>query len=133
MQNAVIFNNMVFLNDRLGQAKNSTPFVIPANNTLIITDIIIQNRAAGDAPVPTTQFSRVTFSTLTDNIGGGSFFLTVVGNETLNLHLRTGVPFQHTPNIQPPQHVLQVQNAPNSTAPFIEYVITGFLMPSTEK
>jgi hypothetical protein len=125
-----IFNNNVLLNERLEHGKNSTPLQIPSNNTLIITDIVIQNRAPGDAPVNQAQFSSICFSNIAENIGEG-FFLTVVGNDTLNLHFKTGVPVRQSHGIQPPQHLLQVQNVGNSTAPFVEVLITGFLVPTS--
>jgi hypothetical protein len=127
--NSVIFNNNVFLNDRLEKGENSPPFIIPPKKTFIITDIVIQNRAPGDAPVDANQSSRITLSSFANNIGAG-FFLTVMGNETLNLHFSTGVPVQKTAG---QEYVLQVQNVGSSTAPFIEYLITGYLAPSAKK
>lgn len=87
---------------------------------LVVTDVVIQNRAPGDEPVEPFQFSRVDLGQFrtTDPAGPHDIFFTIVGNDTLNVHFATGLrsPIQ-----------FRVLNVINGTAPFIEFTITGFL------
>lgn len=115
--------DFVWLNDRLqpteGSAGSGDPgFTIPSGRILVVTDIVIQNRSPGDSPVAEADFSRLfisgdgTFSTGTD------YVITVVGNRTLNLHLQTGIRVRNG---------FRLFNATNSSAPFVEYQISGYL------
>lgn len=116
-------DTFVSINDRLQPADQSAGpgrdfFTIPANKILVITDIVIQNRAPGDNPVADTDFSRLTLSGDPTFGPGSDFTLTVVGNRTLNLHFSTGIRTQTR---------FRVLNAPNSSAPFVEYIVNGYL------
>ena len=103
----------VYLNDRV---EPDTPVVwdVPAGRVLLITDIVAQNRGPGDIPVDATKFTR--FS-ITSPVGSDVFFH-VVGNDTLSLHLITGIPVTGG---------FRFLNVINSNAPFIEFHITGRL------
>lgn len=115
--------DFIWLNDRLQPTEASagsghTNFTIPPNRILVVTDIVIQNRSPGDSPVADTDFSRL-FISGDGTIGTGTdYVVTVVGNRTLNLHFQTGVRVQNS---------FRVLNATNSSAPFVEYHISGYL------
>lgn len=115
--------DFVWLNDRLqpteGSAGSGDPrFTIPSGKILVVTDIVIQNRSPGDSPVPESDFSRLFISGDGAFNTGTDYVLTVVGNRTLNLRLQTGIRVKNR---------FRVFNAPNSSAPFIEYQISGYL------
>jgi hypothetical protein len=113
--------NFISLNERLQPGDGSDIFSIPDDKVLVVTDIVIQNRSPGDAPVTPTAFSRVTLGPGfgdPSNFGPGDFTLTVVGNETLNIHFSTGRVVEER---------FRVFNVGNSTAPFIEFLVNGFL------
>jgi hypothetical protein len=116
--------NFVSLNQRIEPGQGSDIFSIPPNRVFVLTDIVIQNRSPGDAPVTPTEFSRLVLGpgvlVLPDpsNFGPGDFILTVVGNETLNIHFQTGRVVEER---------FRVFNVGNSSAPFIEFIINGFL------
>jgi hypothetical protein len=107
-------------NGRITPNQQSPTFYVPSGRVLVITDVVIQNRAPGDEPVGPSQFSRVDLGQFLckDSKEPHDIFVTIVGNDTLNIHFTTGLraPLQFT-----------VQNVGNSTAPFIEFTITGFL------
>lgn len=105
--------DFVSLNDRIEPDQAPQTFTWPDNQIFIITDIVIQNRAAGDTPVQETQHSRLVLSGDPDD-----FFLTVVGNNTLNLHFSIGIRVHDG---------FRIQNMVNSSAPFVEYLINGYL------
>jgi hypothetical protein len=115
--------DFIWFNDRLQPAEESAGsghpnFTIPPNRILVVTDIVIQNRSPGDSPVGDTDFSRL-FITGDGTIGGGAdYAVTVVGNRTLSLHFQTGVRVKNS---------FRVLNAPNSSAPFVEYLVSGYL------
>lgn len=117
-------SDFICFNDRLKPKEQSAgydfdkktvreSYQIPVYKILVITDIVIQNREPGDEPVADTDFSRV-------EISGDPqpFYLTVVGNATINIHFMTGIRVKGS---------FQVKNLPNSTATFIEYIINGYL------
>jgi hypothetical protein len=108
---------LVYLNDRVAPATIAS-WDVPAGRVLIITDIVVQNRAPGDAPVAASQFTR--FSIPSPN--GTDVFFLVVGNKTLNLHLRTGIPVSGS---------FYFHNIVNSDAPFAEFHIMGRLRSAT--
>ncbi len=105
--------DFVSFNGRIAPTESEN-FDIPTGRILVITDIFIQNRAPGDGPVDPAVFTAVALSGDPDD-----FFLTVVGNDSLNLQLTTGIRVSS----QSPR----ILDLVNSTAPFIEYVINGFL------
>ncbi len=80
----------------------------------MITDIFIQNRAPGDVPVAASQFSRLFL-----NGDPNDWAITVVGNNPVSLSFTTGVRVKAT--------VFRILNVGNSTAPFVEFQINGFL------
>ena len=90
----------------------------PEKYILIITDIVIQNRAPGDGPVDPNAHSRLSTNGIKSNDSGGNYALTVVGNQTLDLHFQTGIPVEYG---------LQFGNVGSSTAPFVEIIATGYL------
>ena len=113
--------NFVSLNQRIQPGQGSDIFSIPPNRVFVLTDIVIQNRSPGDAPVAPTESSRLVFgSGFKDpsNMGPGDFFLTVVSNETLNIHFVTGRVVEGR---------FRIFNSGSSSAPFIEFIINGFL------
>ncbi len=89
-------------------------FDIPAGRILVITDVVIQNRQAGDAPVDPSQFTTVALSGDPYDIS-----LNIVGNDGLVLHFATGIRV----NTMFPR----IANLGTSTAPLIEYLINGYL------
>lgn len=103
----------VSLNGRIEPDNAPEPFTYPSDMVFILTDIIIQNRAPGDTPVSDNQYSRLALSGTPDD-----FFLTVVGNRSLIINFTTGIKVSEG---------FRLQNMVNSTAPFIEYIINGFL------
>jgi hypothetical protein len=116
--------NVVSLNDRISPSEGSDILSIPHGSVFVLTDIVIQNRSPGDAPVSPTAFSRVTLGPGFDdvsNIGAGDFFLTVVGNETLNIHFTTGRVVEER------FRVFNSVSVGINNAPFIEFIINGFI------
>ena len=89
-------------------------FDIPADRILVITDIVIQNRGSGDGPADPAAFTAVALTGDPDDM-----ILTAVGNNSLNLQFTTGIRVK--------SQGFRILNFVNSTAPFIEYVINGFL------
>jgi hypothetical protein len=117
---------LISLNGRLAPTQGSEIFSVGDNKVLVVTDIVIQNRNGGDAPVNPDAFSRIVLGPGFDNpsnIGPGDFFLTVVGNDTLNLHFSTGRVVEER---------FRVFNVGNSTAPHIEFLVNGFITRKTE-
>jgi hypothetical protein len=118
-----ISDKAITFTDRLRPSEVSprtSPFMVPSGRVLVITDVVIQNRAPGDEPVDPSQFSRVVlgqFLTVNEPTGQEIFY-TVVGNDTLNIHFTTGLQVSHR---------FRVYNVVNSSAAFIEFTITGFL------
>ncbi len=104
---------LVYLNDRV-EPDTPVTWTPPAGTVFVITDIVAQNRGPGDVPVTAAQFTRFC---ITSPLGSDVFFH-VVGNETLNLHLTTGIPVAGT---------FRFMNVINSNAPFLEFHITGCL------
>jgi hypothetical protein len=111
--NAIARAGLVYLNDRI-QALEERYWNVPADRLFVITDIVVQNRAPGDLPVQSSQFTRFSFT----SPAGTTVFFVVVGNETFSEHFTTGMPVSGS---------FQFMNVANSTAPFIELVITGVL------
>jgi hypothetical protein len=106
---------------------NQFEFDIPAGKMLVITDIVVQNRASGDAPVSPSQFSRLFLNLVVFGSSPGkaeTLSLTVVGNDTLNLHFTTGL---RTEGFTGAESLRQIFSGVNSTAPFFEILISGFL------
>lgn len=114
---SVVNGDHVFLNARVLPSAEVW-FAVPAMKVLLITDLIVQNRAAGDKPVQPAQFSRIAITAPT----GGDAFLSVAGNGTLSEHLRTAIV---------ERSALRFYNLPNSSAPFVEVFITGVLRDCT--
>ena len=118
------YKNLIVLNGRLERDKESKTFQVPQDQILVITDIVIQNRKPGDEPVDVAAFSRIDigqvmqFDTNLNRKVDLDIFFTIVGNETLNVHLKTGMVARTG---------FRILNMINSNAPFIEYTITGFL------
>jgi hypothetical protein len=113
--------NFVSLNQRIEPGQGSNIFSIPPKRVLVLTDIVIQNRSPGDAPVAPTESSRLVLGPGFDdpsNITDLDFFLTVVGNDTLNIHFQTGRVVEER---------FRIFNSNASSAPFIEFIINGFL------
>lgn len=107
-------SRFVFVNARLSASDQTSDFTPPEGRMLVITDIVIQNRAPGDQPVSEDVFSRVFISA-----DPGDMVLSVVGNQTIDLHFGTGVRVKGS--------FFRAYNAVNSTAPFIEIMISGYL------
>lgn len=105
--------SLVYLNGRV-QPNNQLVWTIPQGRVFVLTDIVAQNRGPGDVPVNAGDFTR--FS-ITSPLGTDTFFH-VVGNETLNLHFRTGLPISDS---------FRFLNMANSNATFAEFHITGRL------
>lgn len=105
--------NLVYLNDRV---EPDTPVFLDvlSGRVLVITDLVAQNRGPGDVLVDPAQFTR--FSITSPN--GSDVYFHVVGNDTLNLHFTTGIPVSGR---------FRFLNIINSTAPFVEFHITGCL------
>jgi hypothetical protein len=112
-------SDFVTFNGRITPEQESPSFNVPSGTVLVITDVVIQNRAPGDEPVHPSQFSRVDLGQFltTDSAEPTDLFFTVVGNDTLNIHFTTG--------LRAPAH-FRVLNVISGTAPFIEFTITGF-------
>lgn len=105
--------DFVSFNGRIAPTEYGS-FAIPEDRILVMTDIFIQNREPGDQPVDPSQHTTVALS------GDGSdVFLMVAGNDPLNLQFGTGIRV----SAQSPR----ILNVVSSTAPFIEYVINGYL------
>jgi hypothetical protein len=107
-------SRFVFIDARLSPTQFTSEFTPPPGRILVITDIVIQNRAPGDGPVTEDVFSRLNISS-----EPGDLVLSVVGNQTLNLHFSTGVRVKGS--------FFRALNAGNSTAPFVEIMISGYL------
>jgi hypothetical protein len=112
----------VLFNDRIAPDESSAIFEVPLDKVLVITDIVVQNRAPGDAPVDDSLNSRLVLGQFLQTIGettrAADIFLTVQGNDTLNLHFETGM-------LVPTN--FRILNSISSQAPFVEFVITGLL------
>lgn len=121
-QSAPSREQVVLFNGRLAADEESMHFEVPSGSSLLITDAVVQNRAPGDNPVAELAFSRLFLGPFLANNGQSrieqDIGLTVVGNNTLNLHFTTGMQVSGT---------FRISNAINSTAPFVEYTITGIL------
>lgn len=104
----------VYLNARV-QPNNSVYWNLPAGRVFVLTDLVAQNRGAGDIPVQSTDFTRIA---ITSPAGGTDTFFHVVGNETLNLHFKTGLVISDN---------FRFMNMANSNATFVEFQITGRL------
>ncbi len=104
---------LVYLNDRI-QPDSSRFYTIPQGRLFVLTDIVVQNRAPGDTPVQSTQFTRFSIT----SPAGSDVFFDVVGNDTLSQHFTTGLCISES---------FRFLNLNNSTAPFVEFHITGFL------
>jgi len=115
--NGIVKCGCVYLNYRVAP---DTPvlWTVPAGTVFILTDMVVQNRAPGDLLVNPGQFTRFAITT-----ASGDVFFHVVENDTLNLHFRTGIPV--------PAGTFQFLNVANSTAPFVEFHITGRLEPAS--
>jgi hypothetical protein len=113
------------------RAGEDVKFDIPAGETLIITDIVVQNRAPGDEPIDPSQFSRVVFNAILVGSPGTpqSLILTAVGNDTLNLHFTTGL---RTASSSGAETTREIFNVNNSSAPFFEILVSGFLTKGTK-
>jgi len=111
--------SIVMFNGRLLPDEMSPIFAVPSDKILVITDVVIQNRAGGDEPVDALAFSRIVLGGFRiTQPSGADIFFTVVGNNTLNLHFSTGMQVVDG---------FRVLNVINSSAPFIEFTITGLL------
>ncbi|HUO59225.1 MAG TPA: hypothetical protein VMU24_01065 [Candidatus Acidoferrales bacterium] len=104
---------LVYLNDRV-EPDTPVTWTIPTGTVFLMTDLVAQNRGPGDVPVAVTQFTR--FS-IPSPLGTDAYFH-IVGNETLNVHLETGIQLPGT---------FRFYNVVNSSAPFVEFHITGRL------
>lgn len=105
----------VYLNARV-QPNNSVYFAIPAGRVFVLTDLVAQNRGPGDVPVQNTDFTRFG---ITSPAAGTDTFFHIVGNETLNLHFKTGLVVA--------ANNFRFMNMANSNAAFVEFHITGRL------
>lgn len=112
--NITVNCSRVYLNDRV---LPDTPVTwnIPNGRVFILTDLVAQNRGPGDTPVGAGDFTR--FAITAPN--GTDVFFHIVGNETLNLHFRTGIRISGT---------FRFLNVINSSAAFTEFHITGRLV-----
>src|SRR4029453_14029953 len=99
-------SRFVLVRARLSPTDESSAFTPPEGKILVITDIVIQNRASGDGPVSGDEFSRIFLNT-----DPGDMVFSVVGNQTLDLHFGTGLRVKGT--------FFRAFNAINSTAPFV--------------
>ena len=111
--NISVKQGFVYLNDRI-QPDNQRFYTIPQGRLFVLTDMVVQNRAPGDAPVQPTQYTRVS---ITSPVGTDVVF-EVVGNDTLSQHFTTGLCISES---------FRFLNIINSSAPFVEFHITGFL------
>lgn len=116
-QNVNVNGNVVYLNARVSP-KGEAFYAPPAKKVLVITDLIVQNRAPGDDPVTETQFTRMTIT----SPAGGDTFLSLVGNRTLSEHFQSGLVITS---------LFRFMNVISSSAPFVEVVITGTLHDCT--
>jgi|ERR1041384_1657655 hypothetical protein len=105
--------SFVYLNGRF-QKNDQQSWTIPQGRIFVLTDLVAQNKGPGDVPVADTDFTRFA---ITAPLGIDTFFH-VVGNETLNLHFRTGLPISDS---------FRFLNMANSTATLVEFHITGRL------
>ena len=111
--NVYVNDGVVLLNDR--PTPTSVLFYAPPEHKIfVLTDIVVQNRASGDEPVGATQFSSIAISSPT----GGDLFFSVVGNNTFSQHFNTGIL---------ESSLFRFYNIGNSSAPFVEVLITGVL------
>jgi hypothetical protein len=113
ISNVSVIGKRVFLNSRVGKGE-TVNWTFPAGNRFVLTDLFVQNRKAGDAPVGAGDYTRFTLPTPS---GQGVFFI-VVGNTALSEHLSTGWPLSGEINFY---------NLAVSTAEFVEFVISGYL------
>lgn len=111
--NTSVNDGIVFLNDRVSPT-GVVFYAPPEHKIFILTDIVVQNRAPGDEPVSTTQFSRTDITAPT----GADVTFSVVGNDTLSQHFHTGI-------LEPT--LFRFYNLANSSAPYVEVHITGVL------
>ena len=105
--------SFVYLNNRL-QPNDQESWTIPHGLAFVLTDLVAQNRGPGDIPVGATDFTRFAIT----SPPGSDVFFHVVGNDTLNLHFQTGLTISDG---------FRFLNMANSTAPFVEFHITGRL------
>ena len=129
-----INGDLVFLNGRIAP-NNEAFWDLPQGKAFLLTDIIVQNRAPGDSPVSETSFTRFVITSPLNvdelpgqNIVSGDIFFTVVGNTTFSQHFESAMPIT--------ARVFRFLNVINSSAPFVEFTITGVLadcahVPST--
>jgi hypothetical protein len=114
----------VMFNGRLAPDQPSEQFLVPSRKLLILTDVVAQNRSPGDEPVNGSAFSRLVMGQFLINLPKSTsetdIVFTVVGNDSLNVHFTTGM---RVPS------GFRVLNEVNGTAPFVEFTITGFLIP----
>jgi hypothetical protein len=125
INNIRVNGGLVFLNDRI-EPDNEAFWSLPHGKVFVLTDIVVQNRAPGDEPVATTAFTRFSITSSVNtlelpgkNVVTGDIFFTVVGNKTFNAHFESGIPIS--------SRVFRFLNVINSTAPFVEFSITGIL------
>jgi hypothetical protein len=104
---------LVYLNDRVAPGDERF-FSVPAGRLFVLTDVVVQNRAPGDLPVAAGQFTRFSIT----SPAGTDVFFDVVGNDTLGQHFTTGLPVTGA---------FRFFVIGNSTAPFVEFHITGVL------
>jgi hypothetical protein len=89
-------------------------FKVPAGELFALTDIVVQNRGPGEVPVAAGQFTRFSIT----SPAGTDVFFDVVENDTLDQHFTTGLPVTGA---------FRFFVIGNSTAPFVEFHITGVL------
>ena len=99
-----------------GEQRN---FDIPDGFDLVITDIVIQNRAFGDKPAAINQYSEVQIMTNPEG-----FTILVIGKQTFHPGLSARV-LVHGGNF-----VKGIQNNFKSEPLFIEYTVTGRFVPA---
>lgn len=114
ISNAVVTRNLVYLHHR---ANPDQPVFwdVPAKRIFMLTDLVVQNRGPGDTPVEAAAYTRFSISAP----GESDAFFTVVGNMTLSEHFTTALPITGK---------FRFYNFNGSTAPFVEFVITGYLL-----
>jgi len=106
--------DFVHIEARLEPATQSSNYTPPDGKILVVTDIVIQNKSPGDEPVLEDRFSRIAV-----NLDPDDKMLTVVGNQTLNLHFTTGI------RVKGP--FFRILNVTNSNAPFADISVIGYL------
>ena len=114
--NITVKLDLVYWNDRVSPTDERF-FQIPQGKLFVLTDIVVQNRAPGDLPVAAGQFTRFSIT----SPAGTDVFFDVVGNHTLGQHFTTGLPVST---------LFRSFVIGNSSAPFVEFHITGFLRPA---